>query len=984
MSDSEKPNGRRSDRPTSSANTMGPAGAPARPCGPLLTTRALSVSYATEQQHPGSHEIPRDPGKSRPRGPISLATIHVSALILAHATAILHRMPAEPGPTSSGPTSTTTRSPRISNAAPETAWAKTRSTAEGRVPALSLADHSMDVAAVAEALLTSPMLRLRLGKLAGRPLTDTDIARLSFFAGLHDIGKVVHPFQRHIRCKGPGASHTAPVWALLGSARSPSTIRKSLVGWLRRRRWRRWFSDPLAGDEEASLWDVVLAHHGRLPSEPPPARAQDWSRDPRTGYDPGSAVAEVTVLLEGMFPNAFAAGAATLPTAPRFLHALAGVVVLADWLGSDERHFRFPDTGVPSGAARIEWSRGIAAEAIRRLRFDSAADREKAGGLTLDFRELFPEARDPRPAQRALLKAPLPEPGQIVVLEAETGSGKTEAALVHFLRLFREGEVDGMYFALPTRAAAFQIHRRIATAVQRWFGPEGPPVGLAVPGYFRVDDDQGQRLPDSWRVLWDDERTPDRSWAVENSMRYLAGAVMVGTVDQALLGALKIRHAQVRSGPMLRLLLVIDEVHASDAYMTRLLRNLLDQHTKAGGHALLMSATLGSSARERLLRPGARIDNDELPGSMTAKATPYPLVQRAAEAPRALDPVGSAKTVSLELCESETDAVYERLRQAADAGAAVLFIRNLVADACESVRRLEEIGAGVFRCNGVVAPHHSRFAPEDRRLLDGELEDAFKNRSEGFIAVTTQTAEQSLDICADWLVTDIAPGDVLLQRIGRLHRHATNPRPAGFESPRLTVIAPSPSQVAGLLRSDGGRRRGKTLLGLGTVYENLAGVLATRDWLARHGVLRVPEDCRALVEAVTHHEGLRAFAASLGESMSTHLEAVLIGSQVQGGAAANVMLDWEQPLAANQPPANLEAATRLGLKDRRLELPRPCVGPFDSLVHSLHLPAWMVEDVDEKAEPEDVVPSTGVVRFRLGPASFRYDRFGLRRAGSNA
>ena len=86
MSDSEKPSGRRSDRPTSSANTMGPAGAPARPCGPLLTTRALSVSYATEQQHPGSHEIPRDPGKSRPRGPISLATIHVSALTLVGIT----------------------------------------------------------------------------------------------------------------------------------------------------------------------------------------------------------------------------------------------------------------------------------------------------------------------------------------------------------------------------------------------------------------------------------------------------------------------------------------------------------------------------------------------------------------------------------------------------------------------------------------------------------------------------------------------------------------------------------------------------------------------------------------------------------------------------------------------------------------------------------------------------------------------------------
>ena len=168
---------------------------------------------------------------------------------------------------------------------------------------------------------------------------------------------------------------------------------------------------------------------------------------------------------------------------------------------------------------------------------------------------------------------------------------------------------------------------------------------------------------------------------------------------------------------------------------------------------------------------------------------------------------------------------------------------------------------------------------------------------------------------------------------------------------------------------------------MGAVYENLVGILATREWLAQHGVLRVPEDCRALVEAVTHHDGLRVFAASLGESLSAHLDAVLIGSQVEGGAAANVMLDWEQPLDANRPPANLEAATRLGLKDRRIELPGPAKGPFGGPVRTLNLPAWMVGDVDEKAEAEDIVISAGEIRFRLGPASFLYDRFGLRQAG---
>ena len=90
-------------------------------------------------------------------------------------------------------------------------------------------------------------------------------------------------------------------------------------------------------------------------------------------------------------------------------------------------------------------------------------------------------------------------------------------------------------------------------------------------------------------------------WAVERPKRYLSGAAMVGTVDQLLLGGLQVRHGHLRSGPMLRLLLVIDEVHASDAYMTEILRNVLDQHAAAGGPALLMSATLGALARLRFL-----------------------------------------------------------------------------------------------------------------------------------------------------------------------------------------------------------------------------------------------------------------------------------------------------------------------------------------------------------------------------------------------
>ena len=706
---------------------------------------------------------------------------------------------------------------------------------------LSLVDHSIDVAAVAAELLGLPTIRRRLSVLARRPLCEVDVARLCFFVGLHDAGKVNHGFQARLRSAKPDAGHIGPLWSIL--ARTPlskahRTLCREVREALEATRWRPWFDNR---ETERKLWSVILAHHGSLRVDPPPVDPPLWRR--RVGYDPLGSLRELAETISAMFPAAFTdEDREVLPDSSRFEHAFAGLVTLADWIGSDETVFRFPSDGAPSGEDRVPWARQQAADVMRRRWFDPTLARDAATRRAVDFATLFPSHHTPRPAQTALLDTPLPRPGQVTVLEAETGSGKTEAALIHFLRLFREGEVDGLYFALPTRAAAVQIHQRIKTVIQDWLGEAAPPVGLAVPGYLRVDDDDGQRLPEHG-VRWSDDEVRDRAWAVENAKRYLSGMVMVGTIDQVLLGGLRVRHAPFRSGPMLRLLLCVDEVHASDTYMTTLLRNVLDQHRMAGGHALLMSATLGSLARLRLL--GGRVELHQEPDACRAAALPYPSLQRSGEELQPLPRVDlepREKRVAVELLDPETDAdpLLARLKLAADSGAAVLFIRNRVDDARETVLRLEEIGAPLLRCRGVSAPHHGRFAPEDRRLLDAALEQAFPTSGirKGIVAVTTQTAEQSLDIDADWLVTDAAPGDVLLQRIGRLHRHQ-RARPPGCETPRVTVLAPTSEQLAATLNPKGGLGRGRTLLGLGRVYENMVGVLSTRAWLDASGEVRI-------------------------------------------------------------------------------------------------------------------------------------------------
>ena len=851
------------------------------------------------------------------------------------------------------------------------AWAKSSTKWEP----LSLVDHSIDVAAVAEALLSLPLLSARLATLAGRELTVIDRARIGYFIGLHDAGKANHGFQYRIRGEKSGSGHIGPLWNVLRGPAPHGETCRSIYKALRRRDWKNWFDSK---NTENAYWDAVLAHHGTLPRRATPPDPKLWLED--DGYAPLVALAELSSIMRAMFCIAFGVNHKPLPNAPRFFHALAGLIVLADWLGSDSTAFPFPEQGVFSGVDRIGWARARADELLKNRGLNPSEARAQALSTPVTFATLFPGPWTPRPAQSALLEATLPKPGQILTLEAETGSGKTEAALLHFFRLFSAGEVDGLYFALPTRTSAVQIHRRVKVTVRRWCGEAAPSVGLAVPGYLRVDDEEGMRLPDTRKVLWPDEPDRDRVWAVENPKSYLSGAVMVGTVDQLLLGGLQVKHAQFRSGPMLRLLLIVDEVHASDAYMSTILRNVLNQHCAAGGHTLLMSATLGASARVRLLAAGKRIEDRDIPSGEDAAKFAYPVVCRAGEeepSPVAHD--GREKRVEVDLLDpSRFEPVLLRIKAAVMAGAAVLLIRNTVADAQDAFCALESLGVPLLRCGGVATPHHGRYAPEDRKRLDLALEKAFRGDDRvGVVAVTTQTAEQSLDICADWLVTDLCPGDVLLQRIGRLHRHARPRRPVGFEAPTLSVLAPTEGQLAKFINPKNGEPRGRTPFGLGRVYRDVLGVVATRRWLAANKFINVPQDNRALVEAATHPQELTALAEALGTPWDAHrlyVHGVVLG---EGMTAGSVLLDWCESILRNQYGMDRIVMTRLGLNDRRVELPETIPGPFGAPVKELRLPGWMAGDLSEEARPESVVATDDAIHFRLGERRYCYDRLGL-------
>src|SRR5258706_10829501 len=353
-------------------------------------------------------------------------------------------------------------------------------------------------------------------------------------------------------------------------------------------------------------------------------------------------------------------------------------------------------------------------------------------------------------------------------------------------------------------------------------------VVRAVPGM--IDTDHASNI-------WDEPTLP--TWALGSARRVMAAPVAVGTIDQAMLSQMRTKHSWLRAWCLARQLLVIDEVHASDPYMSEIITHLVNEHLALGGYALLMSATLGEALRAKLeRRPRAEVS--------AAIARPYPQVSTPQTRPEVI--ASTARTTNIAITD-HSNAVRRVLETIAH-NQAVLWIRSTVADALDDYHAFRSFGA-----NAIL--HHSRFADIDRQHLDREVLRILGPGGErtGVVIVGTQTLEQSLDIDADLLVTDAIPADVLLQRLGRLHRHRTGTAP--------TAILLEPGDWNARVRPDG-RPLGGPGHGWAWVYSPLA-VRETVEWLRVQGRVSVPNDVREMVELATHSDHLETRARFYGE-----------------------------------------------------------------------------------------------------------------------
>lgn len=735
-------------------------------------------------------------------------------------------------------------------------WGKARPDPGVEEKSHPLAYHSLDVAAVGTALLEADArLRRWLAALLGLS-EDVAVPLMQVVLALHDLGKFSTSFQaiKPDLCPTPLPPQGMPRGGLRHDA-------AGLFLWRKR---RKDLARHLVRNGDVAGWARALTpllgasfgHHGM------PCAVE------RDGDVP--AVFRGESLADAL---AFAAAAAGLfcpdglaldgrPRSDRFKIAswvVAGFVTACDWLGSHQP--TFPYRGDATNLSLAEyWLDHACPRAARAL--DMAGIVPAAPAPTRSFGDLFPEIERPTPLQDWTQSCPIAAGPNLFLIEELTGSGKTEAALVLAHRLVTGGHAVGLFDALPTQATANAMYDRLAPAYRRLFAAGGAPPSLVLSHAAR---DRHEGFRDSILPVGDADEAVElamadgepesasaacAAWIAEDRRRAMLADVGAGTVDQAVLAVLPVKHQALRLAGLARRVLLLDEVHAYDAYVSREIEVLLTFQAALGGSAILLSATLPVVVREKFLRAyaeGRRHAGADV-ADIGSLSDDYPLVTHLSDKgvrcwspPRSSAPAG--RTVPVEPTD-DADRVVVEIARAAGAGASVCWVRNTVADAVEAFETLAERlpNVGLF---------HGRFTAADRRVIEGTVMRAFGPESgpeerAGRVLVATQVVEQSLDLDFDFMVSDLAPIDLIVQRAGRLWRHPQGDRPVDC---RLLVLGPRPHPDAD------GDWYTRSFPKAGSVYRHHGCLWLTARELDSRRALVLPRDSRALVEAVYGKDG---------------------------------------------------------------------------------------------------------------------------------
>lgn len=610
----------------------------------------------------------------------------------------------------------------------ENFWAKTT---EDNTPGISVYQHMFNVGCVAQCLADMNPVLMKLFE-----LRSSEVGAL---AALHDIGKISPGFQRKCQAWLEG-NHLTKIernglW-ITEMEGDHGKISHAVI--------QKFLKNKGVSRETSSYLACVLgAHHGRLntPNE--------------RGYQPHGAIQESRSGIDWDEERITAASAiwSVFKADIEYLNFneespaywwLAGLTSIADWIGSDEHYF-------PVDHQKGECIDAMAVACGSLASIGLQKPIVKAG---LSFYDLFEfQPNDMQIKAMSVITAP-----GVYVIEAPMGMGKTEAALGAAYHLLESGRAQGIYFALPTQATSNRIHLRMENFIKK----------------FSLDSIRTKLIhSNSW--LMRDELTPKieeksgRDWFA-SAKRALIAPFGVGTIDQALLGIVAAKHFFVRRFALAGKVVILDEVHTYDLYTGTLINTLITTLENLGCIVIVLSATLTNQRRDQLLSSFDGSENN--PSDM-----PYPLISgrtnglpmRQATA----TPPGPRK-VHVEFIDVNLASV--KAISLAQKGGAVLWI----CDTVDSAQTIYEHLKSKKKLDFKLGLLHSRFPFWRREDLETEWMQRLGKNGEnrcGCILISTQIVEQSVDLDADMIITELAPTDMLLQRIGRLWRHERALRP---------------------------------------------------------------------------------------------------------------------------------------------------------------------------------------------------------------
>ncbi|WP_399087879.1 CRISPR-associated helicase Cas3' [Streptomyces sp. BBFR2] len=752
-------------------------------------------------------------------------------------------------------------------------WGKSKGLPAGRH--YPLICHLVDTSVMADVLWDAYLTRSQRRMIArALDLTCDEARRLvAFWAGLHDIGKAVPSWQamrpdlaEALVSAGYPVVSEADAAALGRHESSSQLLVPSLLGGLG---WN------LSGrrDRVAAVvaGQVLGGHHGRY-AEPtrPDIAAAPLRFFPGLGAGAWSGQREAMARVLAAVTDAPTVTVAKDRIPAAAITVVTGLIVLADWLVSQEDHLirRLEETGAVVDTAAVHaWAAASRTHATALLA-EAGLQAPAAPAAATSFVDMFGYVpiTKPNPLQASIsryLPGMLSGGPGLLLVTAPTGDGKTEAALYGAALMGQACGTHGVYVALPTMATTDQMHGRLAT----WAEHNLPTAVTRLHGsaWMHHDDNSTPQSKEDaeaeTRVVHGDDgvSTEATRWLHQSNRHGLLAHLNTGTIDQALLSVLPLKYGPLRHLALSGKTLIVDEAHSYDAFTHALLLRLLQWCGAWQVPVVVLSATLTGDTAAALVnayRHGAghtqpAAIEPAYPGwSFTDHATGTTSVPPEA--------VGTGRGRDLNVTKVTTrgtghrhQTILAQLDELAHHGGCAAVICTTVPQAQATYQALaDHFGDGVdLHLLHARLPAHQR-ADYTRRAETafGRVDKPGTTRPHRGIIVATQVIEQSLDLDFDLIISDLAPLALLLQRAGRAFRHGPDAwERAGLKRP--TWAGTDPHMLV-LTPGDTTGRPNFAPPAWGDVYPPS---LLQRTWelLDRHtGPINIPSDVQRLVNAV--------------------------------------------------------------------------------------------------------------------------------------